>query len=78
MLRITVELVPYGIEGAKRKIGEATVSKTNLGDLGNYYCDFKELDNNKEFVVELVEFDRSRGFWELLREALNKGVEENV
>lgn len=73
MLRITVEIVPYGIESQAREIGKGYIVNDGTGDSnkGNYSCKFIELDSNEEVSRKSkLTFDRKKGFWALIREAL--------
>jgi hypothetical protein len=43
MLRITIELVPFGQEDGARIIGRGNIGNvSNLADLSNYSCRFEE------------------------------------
>lgn len=74
MLKITVEIIPFGVESLTRKLGEGYIINdgTGIGNKGNYNCEFKEFDKYLEDKVKIKEFDRDRGFWELIYEALKK------
>lgn len=72
MLRITVEIVPFGNESAAKTIGKGYIVNdgTSVNNKANYDCIFKELENNEKFSVKVKLFDRARGFWALIGEAL--------
>ncbi|MFW6046955.1 MAG: hypothetical protein ACOCP4_04125 [Candidatus Woesearchaeota archaeon] len=74
MLRITVEIVPFGDELRSRVIGKGWISNDGTGNnnSGNYNCTFIEKDRNVEYDLKLKNFDRKMGFWKLIREALKK------
>lgn len=74
MLRITVEIVPFGNENAAREIGKGYVINDGTGtnNISNYNCIFKEIDNNKENKIKVKGFNRKKGFWPLVGEALKK------
>lgn len=74
MLRITVEIVPFGDESLSREIGKGYIinDKTGVNNKGNYDCKFLEIDKDKKHNLKLKNFDRDNGFWKLIGEALNK------
>jgi len=74
MLRITVEIVPYGDETMAREIGKGYIVNDGTGhyNKGNYNCTFYETDINNKQSIKLKNFDRSKGFWSLIGEALKK------
>lgn len=70
MLRVTLEMVPFGNEEKKRLIGKMEISNV-YGDseFADYTikmveCDFKEAGKIKGFT-------RCRGAWNLVKEAMN-------
>ena len=70
MLRVTLEMVPFGIEERKRTIG--TIEISNVGGnaaSGNYKVRHVR-DDGWEGSVELFAFPRKRGAWSLLLRAL--------
>lgn len=77
MIRVTVELVPYGHEAEARKIGEMVISnKANVGNgLYRYdaaYCtDMTELQ-----AINSVVHEREDGIWHLIRRVLESDVDE--
>lgn len=67
MLRITIDLVPFGDESMKKKIGEMVIAnKTITMGTANYEA-WASDDKGFEGFAELRDFDRSKGPWELLR-----------
>ena len=72
MLRITVEIVPFGDETQSREIGKGYIVNdgTGINNKANYDCTFREYDSNEKFSVKLKKFDRAKGFWSLISEAL--------
>jgi len=78
MLRVTVEMVPYGVEKHKRKLGVLNIANTGGGTAinGQYEAEIDGgLRTDSPFCHR-----RSDGFWELLFLALeelhnsNKGL----
>lgn len=73
MLRITVELIPFGIESKKREIGKCTIGNdlTGTKEKGNYTMFLK--DENHQYASKIKNFDRlNKSAWELLLEGLKK------
>ena len=71
MLRVTLEIVPYGIECAARVIDTLTVS--NIGgdkEEGSYVACFK---NKKKLIIR--HYPRKKGAWNLIRIILNNSEE---
>ena len=78
MLKITVELVPFGLKDVRRTIGVIEIA--NVGgtrEFGDYKYIIKS-DRCDEVKGSLEKFDRNKGAIELLRDILNKEqLEEN-
>ncbi len=84
MLRITIELVPHGKEGAKRVLGSMLVANDMTGnkkmDIGNYrvwatndiYDELAHAKRRADFRVE--GFARSEGFWALVAKCAAKAA----
>lgn len=70
MIRITVEMVPYGFENSKYKIGEMTIVNDGTGTIeyGNY--DITIVSDNYEIERRVEKFPRDKGIWPLITEAL--------
>ena len=69
MLRLTLEMVPFGNEQAKYKIGEMEIC--NVGGT-NKEGDYTAILSSGKGVesISYKGFDRSRGAWKLVREIL--------
>lgn len=70
MLRVTVELVPYGDETKKKKIGEMVLANTGdgTGEKGDYEA-WTAPDNwsgEPAKYGKLFGYDRSQSVWELV------------
>ena len=78
MLKVTVELVPFGLEDVRRTI--SVIEIANIGgtrEFGDYRYTIKS-DRCGEVEGSLEKFDRNKGAIELLRVILNKEqLEEN-
>ncbi len=72
MLKITVEIVPYGDESKKRTIGSGFISNDGTGgkNLASYNCEFYTLDTKENFISKIKNHDRLKGFWHLIQKAL--------
>ena len=72
MLRITVEIVPFGDETKAREIGKGYIINdgTSVNNRANYDCTFRDYDSNEKFSLKVNLFNRARGFWALIGEAL--------
>jgi len=68
MIRITVEIVPFGVETHKRTISTMEIINDGTGSphSGNYYS---RLDG-KLTGKTVKDFARSRGSWELIKKFL--------
>ena len=80
MLRVTVELLPHGMEANKRVLGVATITNDGTGNeaIGNYRATFSKWapQQDKPWKTGRVEgFHRNlRGPWDLLFRALRSAV----
>jgi len=72
MIRVTVELVPFGVEGLKRTIAEAEIGNVG-GDLttGEYDCAFVDDRSDYVLVGNGVIHCRDDSVWSLIRSCLN-------
>lgn len=69
MLRVTVELVPFGREADSRVIGRLTIAnQTGGGPFADYHV-LDELKSRPSLVVRLRRHDRARSFWALVQKA---------
>ena len=78
MLRVTVEMVPFGIESRKRTI--STMEIVNTVGLATKYANYDvsvEISGEKT-TTKVKRFWRSRGAWNLIRKILNdnKGFQD--
>jgi len=75
MLRVTIELVPFGVEAEARKIGTMVIANDGTGSsrVGNYAYAFTYADRDAEVATGTIKnFPRSLGAWSLVRKILNK------
>jgi len=74
MIRITVELIPFGIKGLKRNIGEIVIINSidhpKRPEYGNYEVTIKDI--GKDIIKELTitNHKRKEGVWVLLKKIL--------
>ena len=72
MLRVTLEMVPFGQEEARRTIGVMEIA--NVGPYGTKTSDYniKVIRESKEIVrADIFNYRRSNGAWFLVRRAIN-------
>ena len=76
MIRVKVELVPFGNEDEARDIGELVLANDGWGNVftGNYVFVYAD-DNGQEFEGSVKDFPRRQGIWKLLAECINNSVE---
>jgi len=76
MLRVRVEVVPFGVESNSREIGQMIIANDGTGDFssGNYV--FVYSDTHGEYAEGTVKnFARAEGFWKLVSECLSNPSE---
>lgn len=80
MIKVIVELLPYGSEENKKKLGEGHIANDGTGNIieGNYVAAFKMDDDEAVYVSKVKKFPRTKkNVWELLQKALvNKKKEK--
>lgn len=79
MLRITVELIPFGDESRKREIARGEIVNDGTGDRtrGNYRAEL-HTDRTAALGVTLRSFPRATGVWNLVRQILNSAHEHGL
>lgn len=72
MIRVTVELVPFGDERFKKTIGILSISNDGTGDgqIGNYHARLED-DHNAKVEVRVKEHHRRDGAWVLIAKVLD-------
>jgi hypothetical protein len=81
MLRVTIELVPYGIEAEASTIGTMLIANDNTGDFrtGNYGYVYTYADRDHQIASgNIKNFPRSLGAWSLVKKILNKRTGETT
>lgn len=70
MLRITVELVPFGNEEQKKKIGSMVIANVGMNDDGTYNYDAviapDSHSNTPKLTNKIRHWDRANSVWELI------------
>ncbi len=71
MIRVRVELVPFGNEENSREIAQMVIANDGTGnsDLGNYGFARSDTFDHEEGAV--FTFDRKRSVWELIGKCLD-------
>jgi hypothetical protein len=74
MLRITVELVPFGKEEYKRTLGGLEITNDGTGTyaVGNYK--YKILDDTSTIKGKLKGHNRMQSVFHLIKDILNKSI----
>lgn len=67
MLRVIVELVPFGVEKDKKTIGEMVIANVGRGGDGTNYIGHFADDRGNEHYAFLQNHDRSKQVLELVR-----------
>jgi len=74
MLRITIDLVPFGKEDLTEKIGEIIIHNDGTGnhEVGNYKYELSDVEVS--IKGELKEHNRMQSVFKLLQGVLNKAL----
>jgi len=81
MLRITIELVPFGDESRAREIGVLLLANDGEGthESGDYAYVYGYTDRDMPFARGTVKkFSRNQGAWALVRKILNSRSEQDT
>lgn len=76
MIRVKVDLVPFGNEDEAKEIGQLVLANDGWGNAftGNYV--FVYADNSgEEHVGSVKDFPRKQGIWKLIAECLHSNLE---
>ena len=78
MLRVTVELVPFGDEAKLETIATMVIANDNTGNLytSNYETWLRDYRFSKDKFARLADFDRGQTVWELIRRLLEAALLE--
>lgn len=76
MIRVRVELVPFGNEDEAKEIGQLVLANDGYGNVftGNYVFAYAD-DSGREGEGSVKDFPRQQGIWELLGECLSNSVD---
>jgi hypothetical protein len=72
MIRVRVEIVPFGVESDSREVGQMVIANDGTGD--NFHANYGFVYSNThgEYSEGTVKnFARKNGFWELISECLS-------
>lgn len=74
MLRITVDIIPWGNEEHRETIGVMDIinDATGTSKIGNYKIKYYDNDFLDCIDTEIKRYDRSKGFLELISKTFNK------
>ena len=72
MLRLTLEIVPFGIESHTRPIGMMHIGLRHIepGNLGQYHVWIYQADGELTKELDIHDHPRENGAWELVRRAV--------
>jgi len=78
MLKVTMELYPFGSDLGKKTLYEIKIVNNLKGTVerGNYDCTVINTETNKTKKLKIVGFHRKLGSMALLREVINKYKEK--
>ena len=76
MIRVRVDLVPFGNEDQAKQIGELVLANDGYGNIftGNYVFVYAD-DNGQECEGSVKDFPRQQGIWKLIAECLNSNLD---
>ena len=76
MIRVRVDLVPFGNEDEAKEIGQLVLANDGFGNAftGNYVFVCAD-DSGREYEGSVKDYPRKRGIWELLAECLSNSVD---
>ena len=76
MIRVRVDLVPFGNEDEAKEIGQLVLANDGYGNVftGNYVFVYADNSGN-EYEGAVKDFPRNQGIWKLISECLNSNLE---
>ena len=76
MIRVRVDLVPFGNEDEAKEIGQLVLANDGYGNIftGNYVFVYAD-DRGNEYEGSVKDFPRNQGIWKLIAECLNSSLE---
>lgn len=76
MIRVRVDLVPFGNEDEAKEIGQLVLANDGWGNVfkSNYVFVYAD-DNGNEYEGSVKDFPRKQGIWKLIAECLNSNLE---
>jgi pyoverdine/dityrosine biosynthesis protein Dit1 len=76
MIRVRVDLVPFGNEDEAKEIGQLVLANDGSGNAftGNYVFVYAD-DSGKEHVGSVKDFPRKQSIWKLIAECLHSNLE---
>lgn len=74
MIRVTVELVPFGDDSKAKVIGRILIANTGVGNATTgYYASITEYNTDRGAYIskaEVTDFSRKEGVWSLIHKVL--------
>jgi hypothetical protein len=75
VIKVTIEIIPFGNENQRRKLGEINIinDATGTPDVGNYRIYYWKPDTGT-LVTKVKNYKREDGYLKLLQKCINKLV----
>jgi hypothetical protein len=72
VLKVTIEIVPFGVKSATRTLALISIGNKGTGtpEYGNYEVTLTT--GSGKHICDLDDYDRSKGYLPLIREVFNK------
>lgn len=76
MIRVRIDLVPFGNEDGAREIGQLVLANDGYGNIftGNYVFVYAD-DNGNEHEGSVKDFPRQQGIWKLIAECIHSDLD---
>ena len=76
MIRVKVDLVPFGNEDEAKEIGQLVLANDGYGNVftGNYVFAYAD-DSGNECEGSVKDFPRQQGIWKLIAECITNSTE---
>lgn len=74
MLEVIINLVPHGREAARTELGRLVITNTLTHPNRPQYGNYAVYDEDRNLVGEVSDYDRSLGFWELVKQVLQNST----
>ena len=75
MIRVTVDIIPFGVEAKKKTITEIKIDNDGTGDVftGNYDFSVYDVEHDHAMLIDKIkDHRRSDGVWPLIKKVIDK------